>query len=95
MDEQKIAADRVIMSGILGALWKERHIYTVIRYKEELDGQTIVLDFEYNVGELQPYIYKSTEEKQVNKQNLFLHFLNSLTRVHVCVNVTFNGLRRI
>ncbi len=29
MDEKKIEAERVVMFGIIGALWKKRHIYTI------------------------------------------------------------------
>lgn len=57
------------MFGVLGALWKERHVYTVIRYKEEYDDQTIVLDFEDIVGELQPYIYKKMLDCRKNKSS--------------------------
>ena len=62
MDDKKISAERVILLGVIGALWKKRHIYTMIRYKEELDEQTIVLDFEDNVEILQPYIYRKMLE---------------------------------
>lgn len=65
MDEKKISAERVVGLGlvfvplaIVGAVWKKRHIYTVIRYKEELDEQTIVLDFEGNIEKFQPFIYR-------------------------------------
>ena len=67
MDENKIAAERVVMFGIIGALWKKRHIYTVIRYKEELDEQTIVLDLEDNIEILQPYIYRKMLEHRKKK----------------------------
>ncbi|MGA9743807.1 MAG: hypothetical protein WBQ16_04260 [Nitrososphaeraceae archaeon] len=70
MDEQKISADRVIGLGlifvplaIVGAMWKKRHIYTVIRYTDEIDKQTIVLDFEDNIDEYQPYIYRKEFRK--------------------------------
>lgn len=62
MDETKISAERVVMLGVVGALWKKRHVYTVIRYREEMDEQTIVLDFEDNIEKLQPYIYRKMLE---------------------------------
>ncbi|MGA9745331.1 MAG: hypothetical protein WBQ16_11995 [Nitrososphaeraceae archaeon] len=69
MGEQKISAERVIGLGlvfvplaIVGAVWKKRHIYTVIRYKDELDDQTVVLDFEDNIDKFQPFIYRKVME---------------------------------
>jgi hypothetical protein len=68
MDDKKISAERVILFGVIGAIWKKKHIYTVIRYREELDEQTIVLDFEDNLEVLQPYIYRKMLEHRKNKQ---------------------------
>lgn len=62
MDEKKIAAERVILLGVFGALWKKKHIYTVIHYKDESDEQKIVLDFEDYVDSCQPWIYKKMLE---------------------------------
>jgi len=74
MDEQKISAERVIGLGlvfvplaIVGAVWKKRHIYTVIRYKDELDDQTVVLDFEDNIDKFQPFIYRKMLELRKDK----------------------------
>lgn len=71
MDEQKISAERVVGLGlvfvplaIVGAIWKKRHIYTVIRYKDELDEQTVVLDFEDNIDKFQPFIYRKVQERR-------------------------------
>lgn len=73
MDEQKISAERVIGLGlvfvplaIVGAMWKKRHIYTVIRYKEINDEQTIALDFENNIDKFQPYICNKMLEYRKN-----------------------------
>lgn len=62
MDEKKISADRVIVLGLIGALWKKKHIYTVITYKDELDEQKIILDFEGSVDATQRFIYKKMME---------------------------------
>jgi hypothetical protein len=62
MDEKKISADRVFMLGVVGALWKKKHIYTIIRYKDELDEHKIILDFEDNVEYAQGLIYKKMLE---------------------------------
>ena len=57
MDEQKISALRVIGFGIIGALWKKKHSYTVIQYRDGSDDVTIVLDFRDNIDSAQPLIY--------------------------------------
>lgn len=44
--------------AIVGAMWKKKHIYTVIQYRDEMDKQTIVLDFGKHIEELQPFIYR-------------------------------------
>jgi len=62
MDDKKISADRVIMLGIIGALWKKRHIYTVIQYKDKIEDQKIVLDFEEYVDSAQQFIYNKMIE---------------------------------
>jgi hypothetical protein len=69
MDEKKISALRVVGLGlvfiplaIVGAMWKKKHIYTVIQYRDEMDEQTIVLDFEDKIDEFQPYIYRKMLE---------------------------------
>lgn len=69
MDEQKISALRVVGLGlvflplaIVGAMWKKKHLYTVIQYKDELDVHTIVIDFEGYIDEAQPLIYRKMLE---------------------------------
>lgn len=76
MDEQKISAERVVGLGlvfvplaIVGAMWKKRHIYTVIRYKEINDEQTIVLDFEDYIDKFQPYLYSKVLEHRNRRNN--------------------------
>jgi hypothetical protein len=58
MDDQKISALRVIGFGIIGALWKQQHRYTVIQYKDETGEKNIVLDFGKYIEEAQPLIYQ-------------------------------------
>jgi hypothetical protein len=77
MDDKKVAAERVVLLGVIGALWKKRHIYTVIRYKEEMDEQNIVLDFEDNIEKFQPYIYRKMLEYR--KKYTYLIQLSSLS----------------
>ena len=74
MDEKKISALRVVGLGlvflplaIVGAMWKKRHLYTVIQYKDELDDQTIVIDFENNIDEAQSLIYRKMLEARTRK----------------------------
>ena len=67
MDEKKISALRVVGLGlvfvplaIVGAVWKKKHIYTVIQYNDaEL---TVVLDFGRLIDKLQPFIYRKMLE---------------------------------
>jgi hypothetical protein len=33
-DESKISAMRVVLLGVIGALWKKKHVYTVIQYHD-------------------------------------------------------------
>lgn len=63
MDEAKISAGRVIALGIIGALWKKNHIYTVLEGYEEMEGMdvTIVLDFHNKITDAQRDIYDRME----------------------------------
>ena len=62
-DEKKIAAMRVVLLGVIGALWKKKHIYTVIRFKDELENeQTMVFDFGDKIETIQPLIYSKVLE---------------------------------
>jgi hypothetical protein len=66
-NEDKISAFRVAMLGIVGGLWKKKHVYTVIQYKDEIGAKTIVLDFGKNINEAQPLIYKKMVESRKNE----------------------------
>ena len=66
-DQKKISALRVVGLGlvslgvraIVGALWKKRHIYTIIDYVDVFnEKQTLVFDFEDNLEYAQQIIYK-------------------------------------
>ena len=48
-------------------MWKKRHLYTVIQYKDELDDQTIVIDFDNNIDEAQSLIYRKMLEARTRK----------------------------
>jgi Neuraminidase (sialidase) len=61
-DKDKVSLFRVVMFGIIGALWKKNHIYTVLQYKDEADAQTIILDFKRDIDKLQPFIYRKMLE---------------------------------
>lgn len=74
MDEKKISASRVIVLGlvalplaIVGAMWKKKHIYTVIQYVDEIGEKTIVLDFGKQVDKAQPLIYRKMSESRKNR----------------------------
>ena len=64
-----MSADRVIMLGVIGALWKKKHIYTVIHYKDELDQQKIILDFEDYVEYAQGLIYRKMLEARKKEKD--------------------------
>ena len=57
-DEKTISAFRVVMFGIIGALWKKKHLYTIIQYKDSIDEKIVVLDFDDIVDVMQPFIYR-------------------------------------
>jgi hypothetical protein len=61
-DEKKISAKRVVALGLVGAMWKKKHIYTVIQYQDEMDDHAIVVDFEKYLDEAQPLIYRKMLE---------------------------------
>jgi len=74
MDEKRISALRVVALGlifvplaIVGALWKKKHVYTVIQYKDEISERTIVLDFGKKIDEAQPLIYHKMLESKKDK----------------------------
>lgn len=56
-DKDKVSLFRVAMFGVIGALWKKNHIYTIIQYGDEMDDHTIAVDFEEYIDEAQPLIY--------------------------------------
>ena len=73
--EKKISALRVIVLGlilvplaIVGALWKKNHIYTIIRFRDYLDDQMIVLDFHENIDSAQSVIYRRMLEFRNTKK---------------------------
>lgn len=73
--EKKISALRVIVLGlilvplaIVGALWKKNHIYTIIRFRDYLDDQMIVLDFDENIDSAQSVIYRRMLEFRNTKK---------------------------
>jgi hypothetical protein len=58
-DESKISALRVVLLNVVGALWKKKHTYTVIQYKDALgEQQTMIFDFERQIDKVQPIIYQ-------------------------------------
>ena len=76
-DEKKISALRVVGLGlvslgvgaIVGALWKKRHIYTIIDYVDIFnEEQTLVFDFEGNYEEAQQMIYQKMVSSHYQKK---------------------------
>ena len=68
-DEKKFAAERAIMLGVIGALWKKKHIYMVIHYKDEVDKQKVILDFDHNVQYAQGLIYRKMLEARKKEKD--------------------------
>lgn len=67
-DESKISAMRVVLLGVIGALWKKKHVYTVIQYKDPLgEVQSMVFDFEKEIDKVQPIIYQKMITARMNK----------------------------
>ena len=66
-DEAKISAMRVVLLGVIGALWKKKHLYTVIQFKDELgNDQSMIFDFDKKIEEVQPLIYNKVVEARKN-----------------------------
>jgi hypothetical protein len=63
-DKDKVSLFRVAMFGVIGALWKKNHIYTIIQYRDEIDDHTIAVDFDGYIDEAQPLIYRKMIEFQ-------------------------------
>lgn len=56
--------------GPIGTWWKKNHRYTVIQYKNDIDTQTIVIDFEKGIDSAQPLIYRRMIRfQQIRKAN--------------------------
>lgn len=58
-DEKKISALRVVLLGVIGALWKKKHVYTVVEYNDALgEHQALVFDFDKDIDKAKPAIYQ-------------------------------------
>lgn len=67
-DESKISAMRVVLLGVVGALWKKKHVYTVVQYTDPLnEKQTLIFDFEKDMDKAQPLIYQKVLESRQSK----------------------------
>jgi hypothetical protein len=62
MDEKKISADRVLLLGVIGAVWRKKHTYTVIQYREGGYEITVVLDFDAAINRIQTLIFNKMME---------------------------------
>ena len=74
MNDKKISALRVVGLGliflplaIVGALWKQKKLYTVIEYHDGLDTQQVIFDFDDNVEKMQPLIYQRMLQAKIKK----------------------------
>ena len=65
LSEEHVKAGRVIVAGIIGALWKKKEKYTVIEYKDELGkDRAIVMNFHGNIEKLHQLIYQKLLESR-------------------------------
>ena len=70
-DESKLSALRVAGLGLVGALWKKKHVYTIIQYTDGFnEEQTLVLDFGWRLFEAQRMIYDRMLASRRTKNNL-------------------------
>jgi hypothetical protein len=80
-DEKRISAFRVVMFGIIGALWKKKHLYTIIQYTDRSNERMIVIDFDDIVDIMQPFIYRRMirfrRTTSLNSENNYLRYENS------------------
>ena len=43
MDAEKLSAGRVLVLGVIGALWKKKERYLLIRYHDNIQSQSLIL----------------------------------------------------
>jgi ribosomal protein L40E len=95
-DEKKISALRVVALGlvflplaIVGAVWKKKHIYTILEYTDRLnETQTLIFDFKDDIEKAQGMIYKKMIEYRTQKE---LPPTPTLDRVDIGHNDTSTG----
>lgn len=65
MSEQQMKLGRVLAFGIVGALWKKKHLYTIIQYQNEYNITCgIVLDLDSKIEQVQSVIYQRMVESK-------------------------------
>ena len=57
-DTERLAYGSLVIPLGLVYFWKQKHLYTIIKYDDGLDSQKIVLDFEKGYDYAQSIIYK-------------------------------------
>ena len=66
--------------AIVGAIWTKNHIYTVIKYKDDLVEKAIILDFGDNVDPVQGWIFRrmlnSRKYSSVSLEGEFINYEN-------------------
>jgi len=63
----KVDFDRVMVAGVLGALWKKHHVITLIEYNDEnkTEPQRIALDLGDGIQRVQPMIYQRMQRSNI------------------------------
>lgn len=65
MTEQQMKLGRVLAFGIVGALWKKKHLYTIIQYQNEYNITCgIVLDLDRQIENVQSVVYQKMVESR-------------------------------
>lgn len=109
-DEKKVSALRVVGLGlvflplaIVGAVWKKKHIYTVIEYTDALnEEQTLVFDFGGKLEEAQQMMYNemlaikqqsSSSKIKLRKDNKAVATMSTPTQVNTSDDDPFHILK--
>jgi hypothetical protein len=78
MNAEKLSASRIVglslvspELGTVGALWKKKHIYTVIQYTDGFhDEHALIFDFDNKLGRVQPILYDKMMSSRLARNRL-------------------------
>jgi hypothetical protein len=68
MTKDKITATRVLLLGIVGALWKKEQLYMVLTYRDKAAGNDLSMVFKMEkIEKVQPLIYQKMVNARAKK----------------------------